>query len=227
MKMKTTSSDIEAVIFDLDGTLVDSMWMWADIDDEYLSRFGLRVNEEASENIAGMSIEETAVFFKETYNLPDSIEKIISDWIDMSLDKYKHEVRLKAYAAELLDWLRANGIKTAIASSNAIKMIEACLDSNGVRDRFDAVISSSEVEHGKPYPDVYLYAAKRIGADPSKCLVFEDIPAGIIAGKAAGMTVAAVEDKYSSGSEDEKRKLADMYFPGFGEFLKAEGVLES
>lgn len=227
MKMRTLSSDIEAVIFDLDGTLVDSMWMWADIDDEYLSRFGLRVNDEASESIAGMSIEETAVFFKKTYDLPDSIERIISDWIDMSLDKYKHEVRLKPYAAELLDWLKANGIKTAIASSNAIDMIDACLDANNIRDRFDAVISSSEVEHGKPYPDVYLYAAERIGADPSRCLVFEDIPAGIAAGKAAGMTVIAVEDKYSSGSEDDKRKLADMYYPGFRDFLKAEGVLES
>ena len=222
MKLKKQNSDIRAVIFDLDGTLADSMWMWTDIDDEYLSRFGLKVNDAVSEDIAGMSIEETAVYFKQAYNLPDSIERIIQDWIDMSLDKYKHEVPLKAYARELLHILKSNGIKTAIASSNAIDMIEACLKANGVSDMFDAVVSSSEVEHGKPYPDVYLYAAKRINTDPSECLVFEDIPAGIIAAKKAGMTVAAVSDEFSAGSEAEKKKLADMYYPGFKEFIEAE-----
>lgn len=225
MKMKMLSSDIEAVIFDLDGTLADSMWMWADIDREYLSRFALEEKPELMGEIAGMNMVETAVFFKKHFHIPDSIDKIIADWIDMSLDKYKHEVSLKPYAAELLKFLKANGIKTAIASSNAIEMIRACLKSNGVEDMFDAVVSASEVEHGKPAPDVYLLAAERIGAEPAKCLVFEDIPAGLRAGKAAGMKTIGVSDKYSEGSEIEMRAEADRYYPGFKEFLEAEGVI--
>lgn len=226
MRLKTTNSDIEAVIFDLDGTLADSMWMWTDIDDEYLARFGLRVEDAVlPKDISGMSIEETAVFFRENYGIPRTVEQMIGDWIEMSLDKYKHEVPLKPCARELLEILKANGVKTAIASSNAIDMIEACLLSNSVREYFDAVISSSVVEHGKPYPDVYLYAAKCIAADPAKCLVFEDIPAGVRAAKAAGMTVVGVYDEYSSGSEEQMRDISDMYFYSFKEFLEAKELI--
>ncbi len=224
MKMKTLNSNIEAVIFDLDGTLADSMWMWADIDKEYLSRFGFKPDSSLGTDIAGLSMEETAAFFKEHYGIEDSIEQIVQDWIDMSIDSYRHKVRLKPYAAEALRFFKAHGMKMAIASSNGIDMVRACLKSNGIEDYFADVVTSSEVPHGKPSPDVYLLAAERIGADPSACLVFEDIPVGLMAGRAAGMKVIGVRDDWSAGSENEMRELADMYFEGFEDFLRAEGA---
>ena len=219
MKAKWPSSDPEAVIFDLDGTLVDSMWMWTDIDIEYLARFGHPFSRQLQIEIEGMSIEETAVWFKQKYQIPDSLEQIQRDWISMSLDKYKHEVPFKPYAREFLSFLKSRGIKTAIASSNAIDMVEACLGSLSAKDLFDIVVTSSEAERGKPFPDVYLLAAKRLGVEPSRCMVFEDVPAGIRAGKAAGMFVYAVYDRYSEDLDEEKHSLADAYIHDFGELL--------
>ena len=225
MQIRTLNSDIEAVIFDLDGTLADSMWMWADIDREYLSRFGLKPDRKLGAQVAGMSIEETAAFFKKNYGLKDSIERIIQDWVDMSIENYKHKVKFKPYAVEAIKLFKANGLRTAIASSNGVEMVKACLKSNEVEEYFDAVVTSSEAEHGKPAPDVYLLAAKRIGAEPSACMVFEDIPAGLMAGHAAGMKTIGVRDDHSSGSEADMRALADAYFEGFEDFLRAEGAL--
>ena len=140
-------------------------------------------------------------------------------------DKYKNEVGLKPYAVELLDYFRSEGIKLGIASSNAIDMIEVCLDSNGIRDRFDVIVTSDQAERGKPYPDVYLLAAERLGAEPERCLVFEDIPAGIMAAKAAGMKAVAVYDRFSEEADAEKHRLADMYCQDFSDFMKAEGII--
>lgn len=224
MEIRTLNSDIEAVIFDLDGTLADSMWMWADIDREYLSRFGLKPNRELGAKVAGMSMEETAAFFKANYGIKDSIDRIMQDWVDMSLDNYRHKVRFKPYAVRTLEVFRDYGVRMAIASSNGMEMVRACLESNDTARYFDDVVTSSEVRHGKPAPDVYLLAARRIGADPGRCLVFEDIPAGVIAGHAAGMKTIGVRDDYSSGSESEMRALADAYFDGFRDFLIAEGI---
>ncbi len=224
MKIKTLNSDIEAVIFDLDGTLADSMWMWADIDREYLSRFDLQPNKELGAKVAGMSMEETAAFFKANYGIRDSVDQIVQDWIDMALDNYRHKVKFKPYAVRTLEVFKSHGIRMAIASSNGMDMVRACLESNDTAKYFDDVVSSSEVEHGKPAPDVYLLAAKRIGAAPARCLVFEDIPPGLIAGHAAGMKTIGVRDNYSAGSESEMRALADAYFDGFREFLVAEGI---
>jgi len=216
---KWPSSDPEAVIFDLDGTLVDSMWMWTDIDIEYLARFGHPFSRQLQIEIEGMSIEETAVWFKQKYQIPDSLEQIQRDWISMSLDKYRNEVPFKPYAREFLSFLKSRGIKTAIASSNAIDMVEACLGSLSARDMFDVIVTSSEVERGKPWPDVYLLAASRLKVQPERCIVFEDVTAGIRAGKAAGMYVYAVYDKYSEDMQEEKLRLADAYIRDFGELL--------
>ena len=147
MMKKWPDNDPEAVIFDLDGTLVDSMWMWTDIDKEYLARFGYPFDKQIQREIEGMSIGETAVWFKERYHIPDSLEKIQSDWIRMSIDKYRNEVPLKPFAGEFLTFLKSRGIKTGIASSNAIYMVEACLDSLSVRDKFDIIATASEGEN--------------------------------------------------------------------------------
>ena len=224
MIIKTLNSNIEAVIFDFDGTLADSMWMWADIDREYLSRFGFKPDKELGRQIAGMSMEETAAFFKEHYHIQDSVEHIVREWVDMSLDNYRHRVNFKPHALETLEYFKWQGIPMAIASSNGMDMVQACLKAHNAAAYFADVVTSSEVAHGKPSPDVYLYAAERIKMNPVNCLVFEDIPAGLIAGRAAGMKVIGMRDDYSAGTESEMRSLADMYYEGFGDFLRAEGA---
>lgn len=210
---------IKAVIFDLDGKLVDSMWMWEDIDIEYLGRYGLSCPEDLQKAIEGMSFTETAVYFKERFGLPDSIEEIKEAWIAMSLEKYEKEVPLKPGAREFLEELAARGIPAGIATSNGREMVSAVLKSLDMEKYFREVVTACEVPFGKPAPDIYLEVAKRLGAKQEDCLVFEDVPAGIMAGKRAGMTVYAVEDTFSKAMRKEKEALADGFICDFRELL--------
>ena len=211
--------NIKAVIFDLDGTLVDSMWMWRDIDIEYLGRFGVPLPETLQKDISGMSFSETAVYFKETFHIPDDIEKIKQDWNDMAFYKYTHEVPLKPGAAEFLKRLKIQGIRTGIATSNSKELVEAAVKSLNISGYLDEIHTSCEVAKGKPAPDIYLLVAECLGVEPKNCLVFEDIPEGILAGKRAGMKTCAVEDTFSLGMTDEKKKLADYYITHYDEVM--------
>ena len=214
----------KAVIFDLDGTLVDSMGIWGQIDIDYLGELSLEVPHDLQRVVEGMSFTEVAVYFKKRFSIDASVEAIKSHWLDMAMEKYEKEVPLKPGAASFLSYLKEKGIKRAVASSNSLPLIEAVLAAHGILDDFTCIITSCEVSKGKPAPDVYLEAAKRLDTPPSQCLVFEDIVPGILAGKRAGMEVIAVRDAYSLPQDEEKRRLADQYIESYEELL--EGLNE-
>ena len=216
---KIDLNDFEAVIFDLDGSLVDSMWMWKAIDIEYLQGFGIEAPKDLQKEIGGRSFVETAIYFKERFSLPDSIEKIGDDWNRMAFDKYTHEVPLKDGVPNFLSLCEERGIKLGIASSNSTELIEQVLSSHGIRDKFLSIKSGTEVLKGKPAPDIYLLVAKELDVDPSKCLVFEDLVDGIKAARNAGMTVVAVSDDYSRHSDDIKKELSDLYIEDYWGFV--------
>lgn len=209
----------KAVIFDLDGTLVDSMWMWKAIDVEYLARFNLECPDDLQKEIEGMSFSETAAYFKKRFAIADSLEQIKEAWIQMSIEKYRSEVTLKPGARAFLDYIADNGIAAGIATSNGQAMVDAVLDALDIRRYFKVVATACEVAAGKPAPDIYLNVAGRLRVEPSACVVFEDVPAGIQAGKNAGMTVFAVEDEFSMDMREEKEQLADYYIKDYYELL--------
>ena len=211
--------DYEAVIFDLDGSLVDSMWMWKAIDIEYLASHGIKAPASLQKDIGGRSFVETAIYFKERFNLADSVEKIGDDWNKMAWDKYTNEVPLKEGVMAFLDKCEELGIKLGIASSNSTELIEQVLASHGIMDKFRSIKSGTQVVKGKPAPDIYLTVADELGAEPSKCLVFEDLVDGIKAARNAGMTVFAVSDDYSRHSDELKKELADDYIEDFWGFV--------
>ncbi len=211
--------NIKAVLFDLDGTLVDSMWVWREIDKEYLGKFGLTIPEGLQEDIGGMSFSETAVYIKERFQIPDSVEEMKAEWNKMAWDKYTYEVPLKKGAGEFLDYCLKNHIKLGIATSNSKELVHNIIKVHGLNDYFSGIVTGCEVEKGKPAPDVYLEAARRCGVAPHKCLVFEDIIPGILAGKAAGMKVCTVEDDDSADQREEKLKLADYYIKDYSEIV--------
>ena len=215
---------IEAVIFDLDGSMVDSMWVWKSIDIEYLGRFGIRLPEDLQASIGGKSFSETAVYFKERFGIPDEPQTIKEDWNRMAWEKYAHEVPLKKGVLELLQYCRGQGIKMGIATSNSRELMETIERVHGLTEYISCIRTGSEVQKGKPAPDIYLAVAASLQVNPAKCLVFEDLTAGIMAGKSAGMKVCAVQDAYSLDSDREKRKLADYYIEEFGQILEREGL---
>lgn len=209
----------KAVIFDLDGTLMDSMWLWGDIDIEYLGRYGYTPPEGLEKEIEGMSFTETAVYFKKRFSLPDSVDEIKREWNRMAYEKYAHQVNMKPGASRFLQMLKVQGIKTAIASSNSRELIMACLAGNHAEGYFDFIITSCDVAKGKPAPDIYLCVAEKFGISPEECLVFEDVPMGILAGKNAGMQVCAMEDAFSLDQREQIRSLADYYIKTYDQVI--------
>ena len=220
-------TDIKAVIFDLDGSLVDSMWMWHQIDIEYLGRFGIPLPVDLQSRIEGMSFQETAVYFKEHFPIPDTLEQIKADWNRMAWDKYANEVPLKKGVEEFLNYCRQNGLLLGIATSNSRELVENVLSVHHIRDFFSSIVTGGDVQKGKPSPEVYLRAAAELRVPPEHCLVFEDIIPGIQAGKNAGMRVCAVEDEYSAPVREKKQELADYYIQDYVELglhAKQKGV---
>lgn len=211
---------VRAVLFDLDGTLVDSMWMWKDIDIEYLGKRGLALPDGLQKDIEGMSLTETATYFKNRFRLPDSLDEIKEEWMDMARDKYCRQVPLKPGAKEFLMLLRSRKISTGIASANGIELVHAVLRANGVDQYLDSVHTCCEVKRGKPHPDIYLLVAEELQVKPEECLVFEDIPMGILAGKRAGMRTCAVEDAFSRNQIEQKRQLADYYIQDYYDVIR-------
>ena len=217
---------IKTVIFDMDGSLVDSMWVWKDIDIEYLGRFGLDIPDDLQQEIEGMSFTETARYFRDRFGLDRSVEQIRADWNEMAWDKYRSRVMLKPGAREFLDYCRSQGIKLGIATSNSREIVDMVMEARGVADYFSCITTACEAKKGKPAPDVYLLTAQQLSVDPKNCLVFEDIVFGIQAGKAAGMEVCAVDDAYSAYQEAEKRSLADYYIKDFREIQEIASIWE-
>lgn len=214
--------NIKAVLFDLDGTLVDSMWIWKDIDIEYLGKRGIAMPKDLQENLEGLSMIETAYYFKEHFGIEDTIEEMINEWNQMAGHTYQTKVTIKDGVLEYLDYIKKQQYKTAIATSNSIELTRIALEALNILPYIDCIVTANEVAHGKPFPDVYLEAAARLQVAPEHCLVFEDIVPGIMAGKNANMKVCGVYDKYSKASDLEKKQISDYYIMSFNELLHKE-----
>ncbi len=139
----------------------------------------------------------------------------MEEWNRMAWDKYMYEVPLKKGIPEFLAGCRDSGIKLGIATSNSRVLVENVAGVHNLRDYFSCIMTGTDVERGKPSPDIYLTVAEGLGVSPERCLVFEDITAGILAGKNAGMRVCAVEDDYSAQFRELKKELADYYIEDY------------
>ena len=208
--------DIEAIIFDVDGTLIDSMWIWTDIDELFLEKYNLEKPEGFHEGMEGMSYSETAQYFLDLFpSLPHTREELEEEWYDMAYEIYTTQMELKKGAYEFIKAMHEKGIKLGIATSNNRELAEGTLRNNKVFEYMGSIWTSCEAGAGKPNPAVYLNVAKDLGVSPEKCLVFEDVSNGILAGKNAGMKVCAVDDQFSINQEDKKRQLADYYIQDY------------
>ncbi len=216
----TLPKDIKAVIFDLDGTLVDSMWLWKQVDIDYLARFGHSMPSNLQDEISGISVTQTAIYFQNRFGITDPIDKMINDWNEMAWDKYSQEVSLKVGALEFLKLLKRDNIACAIATSNSKALTQMVLKATQIEEYFDCILTGEDVHKGKPDPDIYIEAAKHLQIDPSHCLVFEDIPYGILAAKNAGMLCYAIEDEYSVKDYNEKIQLSDHYINNYFDLIK-------
>ena len=212
--------DIRGAVFDMDGTILDSMGMWQDIDRRYLARFGKEAPADLQRRIEGFSVPETARYFKEAFGIPDGTDEIIAAWNEMAREEYLTRLQLKPGAKAYLRRLHCAGIPLGIATTNYRDLTEACLRRLGILDLFSAVVTSGDIEKGKPDPEIFLKAAKIMAVPPEDCVVFEDLPAGLLAGKRAGMKTVAVYDPAAAAVDARKRAMADAYAASWKEWMK-------
>ena len=218
-KFDIITADIDAVIFDMDGTIIDSMHVWRDIDIEYFEKYGKVLPDTYQKDIEGFSVIETARYTKETFGFEDSIEDMMQEWNDMAHEHYKHRIPLKPNVLKFMQRLKSNGIKMGIATSNSGYLFEAFAVSNKLYDYIECAVTGEDVTNGKPNPECYLKVSDKLKVEPSRCLVFEDICMGLKAGISAGMKTVAVYDDFSASQWREKIALADYYIESYEELV--------
>lgn len=219
----TVFDGISTLIFDLDGALVDSMWVWEQIDVDFLNKRGIVPPKGLSKTIEGMSFTETAEYFIHHFGLSESVEALQAEWNAMALDFYRTRIGLKPGAEAVLAYGRNRGMSMGIGTSNSRTLLEAVVDALGIRSFFGALRTSCEVPRGKPSPDIFLRVAADLGATPEQCLVFEDTHAGVMAARRAGMRVVGVYDALSAPYEAAIRADAHGYVHALSEVLRGTG----
>ena len=206
---------IDAVVFDMDGVIVDSERVWDDVREEYTREAGGTYTAAATRDMMGMSSVEWSRYMAEQLGVPGTPEEINAAIVERMLKQYGESPPLIPGAVETVRRL-AERWPLAIASSSNPELIEVVLDAAGLRGLFPVAVSSEEVARGKPAPDVYLEAASRLGVEPTRCAAVEDSHNGIRSAKAAGMRVIAVPNLHFP-PDDEALALADVVVPSIGE----------
>jgi len=212
---------VDAVVFDLDGVIVDSEQVWDEVREAYTRERGGTYTDRATRDMMGMSSLEWSRYMADELGVPETPERINADVVDRMLERYGSDPPLIPGAVEAVRRIAARW-PVAIASSSNPELIEVVVRVTGLGDVFHVAVSSQEVPRGKPAPDVYLEAARRLGADPVRCAAVEDSHNGIRSAKAAGMRVVAVPNPHFPPA-DEALAEADVVLPSISE-LTPEAV---
>jgi HAD superfamily hydrolase (TIGR01509 family) len=192
---------IEAVVFDLDGVLLDSEQLWDEAREQLARERGGRWHEKAQRDMMGMSSLEWSRYMHDVIGLPEPPEEISREVVERMAKLYREHLPVIPGAREAVERLAARW-PLALASSSNRELIDLALELLGVAHLFKATVSSEEVPRGKPAPDVYLEAARRLGIDPTHAAAIEDSENGIRAAKAAGMRVIAIPNRHFTPAED-------------------------
>lgn len=212
--------NIKGIIFDLDGTLIDSMWVWRKIDEDFIRDQGLSLApEELMASIGHLSFHETAVYFKDTFQLPLSVEEIKAGWNAKARREYRDNVLLKHGAMEVLQRLKALNYKIALATSSSQELMKEALISKEILPYFDVLVTTDMAGKTKHEPDVYLLAAERMNLHPAEVAVFEDLPAAMNGARKAGMRVIGVHDAHSAPHREEMLTLCHHFIDHYDEVL--------
>lgn len=210
-----------AAIFDMDGTLLDSTWVWGRVDEEFHKMIGAVKTVKYSENIMHMPPTECAKYTKKIYNLSETIDEIKMIWYNIAKDLYLNEVELKLGAKQLLETMKMQGVHISLATSCYAEIAELILKRHGVYDMFEHFLYSDKLGVNKESADIYKLAAEYMGVLPENCAVFEDILKPLKLVKDCGMGYFAVDDRQTNETKRALQKNADHYIFDFNDFMSS------
>ena len=210
---------IEAVVFDLDGVIVDTEQVWDEVREELVRERGGRWSDSAQADMMGMSSPEWSRYLHDELGLAEPPEELNDEVVRRMLDRYREDLPLIDGAVAAVERLAAE-LRLAVASSSNRPLIEVVLEQAGIGAHFEATVSSEEVARGKPAPDVYLEAARRLGVEPARCAAVEDSSNGLRSAHAAGMRVVAFPNRHYPPAP-EALALADRVLDSLDELSAA------
>ena len=205
---------IKGAIFDLDGTLLDSMSIWDTIGEDYLRSLGIEPRENLAETFKTFTLEESAEYYRTHYDVTLSVAEIVDGVNGMIEDFYRNIVPLKKGVAEFLEKLSGDGVKMCIATVTDKYLVEATLKRLEIRGYFSEIFTTAEVGCGKNKPTIYRTALDHLGTPKSETVVFEDTLHALMTAKNDGFPVAAVYDEHES-RQTEMKANGDYYITNF------------
>ncbi len=208
-------------IFDFDGTIADSSYLWVKVDRDFFACRGMEIPSDYAEKISTMSFYEGAVFTKATYNIEESVEEIMKEWHNAAVHEYEKNVALKENVVDYIRFLKRKGHKVGLATASNPEFYLPVLKKYAITECFDAFADGTLKLPNKENPDIYIRCAELMNIETKRCTVYEDILQGVKSAKKAGMTVVGVYDERNRHSATEIKAAADRYIMDFGQELKA------
>ena len=202
---------IKSVIFDLDGTLIDSMSIWGGVDKEYIENHGGIYTPEISAKLKTMTIEQSAEYFIKSLGLNKTVSEVSDEIAEIVYNQYKYEIPLKENADTITEFLKENGIPFCIATATYKHLAKVVLERHGIYDRFGFILTGEDVNSGKKSPEIYLKCAEIMGTDPTETLVVEDSLHCVETTVKAGFPTVAVYDEFNKKEIDKIKAIADKF----------------
>lgn len=208
---------MKGAIFDLDGTLLDSMWLWESLAENYLLSIGIKPPKNLSESLKDLTLREASIYIKKRFNIKKTFEEINEDMEKLLADFYGNHLQLKPYVLDILKEFNNKKIKMAIATATDEHLVSMALNRHGIKEYFEFIQTAENVGLSKSQPKFFEMAINRIGLKSEEVWVFEDALHCIVSAKKVGLKIVAVKDKSALDNLEEIKRMADIFIEDFSQ----------